>query len=138
MILEDVADGTYSALERRYLTDVERPHGLPTARRQRRSSQGRSPAYRDVEYVDLGLVVELDGRLGHEWTSDGWDDLDRDLDAAVTGVMTVRVRWGQVLHPCRLASTVAGLLTARGWQGAPRSCGEVCLVDRGDPPADGA
>ena len=28
------------------------------------------------------LVVELDGRIGHELSSDRWDDMDRDLDAA--------------------------------------------------------
>ena len=65
-ILEDVASGAYSALERRYLAGVERPHGLPTARRQRRVRPGRSVAYRDVEYRGLATVVELDGRLGHD------------------------------------------------------------------------
>lgn len=66
-VLEDVATGVYSVLEHRYLTRVERPHGLPTARRQRVVRAGRGPAYRDVEYPTIGLVVELDGRLGHDW-----------------------------------------------------------------------
>jgi hypothetical protein len=66
-VLEDVAAGAYSVLEHRYLTRVERPHGLPTARRQRRVGQGRSIAFRDVEYLATATVVELDGRLGHEW-----------------------------------------------------------------------
>src|SRR6185437_3607346 len=47
-VLEDVATGAYSALEHRYLTRVERPHGLPTGKRQRRVRAGRSAAYRDV------------------------------------------------------------------------------------------
>lgn len=34
-LLTDVETGTYSVLEHRYLTRVERPHGLPTGRRQR-------------------------------------------------------------------------------------------------------
>ncbi len=40
-ILEDVASGAYSVLERRYLLRVERPHGLPTGSRQRRIQVGR-------------------------------------------------------------------------------------------------
>ena len=65
-ILRDVDAGAYSVLERHYLVRVERPHGLPTGKRQRRVQQGKSPAFRDVDYVDLATVVELDGRLGHE------------------------------------------------------------------------
>jgi hypothetical protein len=34
-VLADVADGALSALERRYLRDVERAHALPRAGRQR-------------------------------------------------------------------------------------------------------
>ena len=50
---------------------VERPHGLPTGKRQRRVRPGKTSAYRDVEYVGLGTVAELDGRLGHEETRTG-------------------------------------------------------------------
>ena len=125
-VLEDVAAGAYSALEHRYLTRVERPHGLPTAQRQRRVRRGRTPAYRDVDYVGLGVVVELDGRLGHELQSDRWNDLERDIDSVVAGDITVRVGWRQVLSPCRLADAVARLLGARGWAGELRSCGPDC------------
>jgi hypothetical protein len=93
-ILGDVASGAYSVLERRYLTDVERPHGLPTGMRQRRVSMGRTVAYRDVEYLGLRTLVELDGGLGHESPRDRWADLDRDVDAAVAGDLTLRVGWG--------------------------------------------
>lgn len=81
-VLNDVATGAYSVLEHRYLTRVERPHGLPTAKRQRTVSTGRTSAYRDVEYLGLSTIVELDGRLGHEETNDRWVDMDRDIDAA--------------------------------------------------------
>lgn len=137
-LLQDVAAGTYSALERRYLTDVERPHGLPTGKRQRLVKQGRTSAYRDVEYLSVGLVVELDGRLGHEPTADRWKDLDRDIHTVITGRLTVRVSWGQVLDPCRLAAAVARLLHARGWRGQARACHGGCPVVRGDFPADTA
>jgi hypothetical protein len=127
-ILEDVACGAYSALERRYLLRVERPHGLPTGQRQRRVSIGRSVAYRDVEYLGLSTVLELDGRLGHEVAGDRWRDLDRDVDAAVGGVLTLRAGWGQSLQPCRLAGAVGAVLGARGWGGAAGPCSAACTI----------
>ncbi|MEJ7834302.1 MAG: hypothetical protein WKF79_15415 [Nocardioides sp.] len=127
-ILADVADGAYSALERRFLIHVERPHGLPTGRRQRRVRPGKTIAYRDVDYLELGVVVELDGRLGHEDASDRWADLDRDLDGILAGDLTVRVGWKQALQPCRLAAALARLLQARGWTGVPRPCGPHCPI----------
>jgi hypothetical protein len=42
-ILDDVASGAYSALERRFLVRVERAHGLPTGIRERRVTIGRRP-----------------------------------------------------------------------------------------------
>ena len=127
-LLVDVAAGAYSALEHRYLTRVERPHGLPTGARQRRVRIGRTPAYRDVEYRRYGVVVELDGRLGHEQQADRWSDMDRDIDAVVSGGVTLRAGWRQVLSPCRLAVAVGRLLVARGWSGRPTACGRGCAV----------
>ncbi|HEU4812294.1 MAG TPA: type IV toxin-antitoxin system AbiEi family antitoxin domain-containing protein [Nocardioides sp.] len=127
-VLEDAAVGAWSALERRYLVHVERAHGLPHAQRQRVVRPGRTVAHRDVDYLDLRVVVELDGRLGHEWNADRWRDLDRDIDAAVAGDLTVRAGWRQVLDPCRLAAAVARLLLARGWTDLPRGCQPGCPV----------
>ena len=138
-ILDDVSSGAYSALERRYFVRVERPHGLPTGSRQRKVRVGRTTAYRDVDYLGLHTLVELDGRLGHELANDRWDDLERDIDSAVAGDLTVRAGWRQVLNPCRLAAAVAKLLMARAWTGAPRPCGPGCPVpNSGDPPAPDA
>ena len=129
-ILRDVDAGAYSVLERHYLARVERPHGLPTGKRQRRVHQGKHPAFRDVDYVDLATVVELDGRLGHEEAADRWADLDRDLSAVVAGELTLRAGWGQVLEPCRLAGIVGGILIARGWISTLRGCSEACAGQR--------
>ncbi len=60
------------------------------------------------------MRLELDGRFGHEWSLDRWDDLDRDVDSAVEGHLTVRIGWRQVLEPCRLAERMARILVARG------------------------
>jgi hypothetical protein len=127
-ILDDVASGAHSALERRYLLTVERPHGLPTAERQRRVRQGKSVAYRDVDYVELATSVELDGRLGHEKALDRWADLERDLSAAAAGELTLRAGWKQVLEPCRLAGVVAQVLASRGWTGVVHPCGHGCKL----------
>ena len=83
--------------------------------------------YRDVDYDELGLVVELDGRLFHDSATRRDADLDRDLDAAVAGRSSVRLSWGQVLdRPCRTAGRIADLLQARGWAGAAVRCGPDC------------
>ena len=138
-VLEDAAAGAWSALERRYLVEVERAHGLPTAERQRVVRPGRTVAHRDVDYLGLRTVVELDGRLGHEWARDRWRDLDRDIASAAAGDLTLRVGWRQVLDPCRLAAAVGTVLRARGWPEAPVPCGPRCgLTDEGGSPAPGA
>jgi hypothetical protein len=100
------------------------------AKRQRRVKPGRTVGYRDVEYLGTATIVELDGRLGHEWQRDRWDDLDRDIDSAVAGDLTVRLGWQQVLDPCRTAARVARLIGARGWLGQVRACGPGCAAVR--------
>ncbi len=125
-VLRDVAKGAYSVLERRYLRDVERAHGLPSGQRQTRACSGGRVAFRDVRYAAERTLVELDGRLGHEMAADQWADLDRDLAAALDDELTVRVSYGQVLQPCRLAAALGGILAARGWNGAVTMCGPHC------------
>lgn len=131
MVLEDVATGTHSLLEHRYVTRVERPHGLPESTRQRRVELAGRSTYRDAEYREERTVVELDGRLGHEETHDYWDDLDRDIQSAVGGDLTLRVGWRHVDDACRTAAAIGRVLNARGWQGTIRPCGAGCTaVDR--------
>jgi hypothetical protein len=125
-VLVDVANGTNSALEWLYLNRVERPHGLPAARRQRTIRQRNTSGYRDVEYPAWGVIVELDGRIGHELARDRWDDLDRDLDAAAGGMITLRLGWRQVVDPCHAAVAVARILRGRGWPGAWSACSPAC------------
>jgi hypothetical protein len=123
-VLSEVAEGAHSPLERRYRVQVERAHGLPRATRQQRAtgSNGRT-TYRDVSYVAQRTVVELDGRLAHDPSQARWDDLDRDLASATSGAITLRLGWGQVLEPCRLAGAVGRVLRSRGWSGHPTACG---------------
>lgn len=121
-VLRDVDEGACSVLEHGYLTRVERAHRLPSARRQVRDSS-RGPLYRDVLYEDFGQVVELDGRLGHASGRGRSADLQRDLEAAVDRLGTVRLGWGQVFDTaCSTAGHLGRLLQARGWEGAPVPC----------------
>jgi hypothetical protein len=127
-ILTDVATGAYSYLEVHYLRDVERPHGLPTGSRQRRVTVGVPPCYRDVEYVGLGTVAELDGRLGHEDFLSHAEDMDRDTGSARTA-RTARIGYVQVMsRRCATAQRVVGLLRLGGWRDRPRPCGPQCPV----------
>ena len=125
-VLRDVESGAESPLERRYLRDVERRHGLPRGERQVRDEGAGGAVFRDVRYPAYRTNIELDGRLGHSETLDRWADLDRDLEAATRGDTTLRVGWRQVLEPCRLAATVGSVLTLRGWKGRAGPCGEGC------------
>lgn len=124
--LTDLHQGTCSVLEHGYLTRVEAPHDLPVARRQLRDST-RGPVFRDVAYVEFDQLVEIGGRLWHDSAARVDADLDRDLDAAVDRMNTVRVGWGQVFdRPCSTAARIGVLLRARGWTGRVTSCAS-CL-----------
>jgi very-short-patch-repair endonuclease len=90
-VLADVADGAQSAMEVRFLQDVERAHGLPRGRRQAPSVAGRLRLH-DVAYDEQRVLVELDGRLGHVGEgriSDG----RRDRRSAGQGWLTLRAFW---------------------------------------------
>jgi hypothetical protein len=129
-VLADVAGGTCSVLEHGYLQRVERAHGLPSAGRQVRDRLGAGAVYRDVRYR-VGVVVELDGRLFHDTTTQRDRDFDRDLDAAAEGLTTLRVSWGQVFErPCWTSSRVALVLARAGWRGSVRPCGPSCTLRR--------
>ncbi|SDC38446.1 hypothetical protein SAMN05421872_102123 [Nocardioides lianchengensis] len=122
-VLGDIAGGTCSVLEHGYLHRVERPHSLPQGTRQRPVHGGR----RDVEYREVGQVVELDGRLFHNTAAQRDADLERDLVAAVDRENAVRLGWGQVFdRPCHTAGRVGSLLTRRGWVGTLIGCSEAC------------
>lgn len=126
-LLDDLEAGTCSVLEHGYLTRVERAHGLPEGRWQKPRAGAHGAEYRDVEYEEFGLVVELDGRAGHvTWVAQGRDS-DRDLDDHADGRAPVRLRWAQVYGtPCRTTERLGRILAGRGWTGRPRSCGPGC------------
>lgn len=80
--------------------------------------------FRDLEYPDWGVIIELDGRLAHDNALARDRDLERDLDAAVDAdCLTVRLGYRQVVgRPCLTTHKVARALRKRGWQGTPTRC----------------
>lgn len=130
MIAAAVA-GDHSVLERRYTRDVERRHGLPRSARQVPfSTDDGQRGRRDRVYAHYGLIVELDGRLGHTGAAVS-KDRARDRAAAVAGQQSMRFGWTEVAYQaCASAAEVAGVLRIRGWGGHPHACGVGCEVRR--------
>lgn len=121
-LLTDTSAGVESPLEHRYLHRVERAHGLPRGTRQVR--KGRSRGRRDIGYSEFGLLVELDGHLGHDGQG-RFRDMRRDNEALMDGLVTLRYGWIDVTDdPCAVAAQVAEVMIQRGWAGMPTPCNE--------------
>lgn len=120
--LTEIAGGVLSNLERRYLHDVEQPHGLPRARRQARRRRDGGSAYLDNLYEEFGVAAELDGLAAHPPGS-RWRDIHRDNHFAAAGIITLRYSWADVTQrPCQVAAEIAAVLRQRGWTGSLRGC----------------
>ena len=100
-----VSGGAESILEVRYVRDVERAHGLPVGVAQVSSAAGM-PWRHDIGYPQFRVLVELDGRLGHEGQS-RVADTRRDRGNAAAGWLTLRA-------------------------GFPPPCGRVAVIDPGE------
>ena len=89
MALGNPENGALSLLEYRYVHRVERPHGLPAARRQARIRQRTGNRYLDNLYKEFGVCAELDGTAAHP-ADEQWRDKRRDNANAVQGIVTLR------------------------------------------------
>jgi hypothetical protein len=130
--LAEVQDGAMSPLERRYVRDVERAHGLPAARRQVRRELAGGVRFLDNYYAEFRLCVELDGRTSHP-PEQKWADAGRDNDNLFRDdVATMRFGLLDVTtHCCAQAARLAALFLRRGWDGdGLRPCGPRCPVGR--------
>jgi len=126
--VSDLADGVLSPLEYHYVKGVERPHGLPAARRQVPVTLGGRRRYLDNLYQDYLLAVELDGAAAHPVT-ERWRDIRRDNSLAGLGMLTLRYSWSDVTSQrCQVAAQIAGVLAQRGWPGPVRRCSPRCPV----------
>ena len=112
-LLYDLDAGAESPIELRYLRDVERPHGLPRGSRQQ--SRSGLPYMTDVDYKEFGLIVELDGRAGHEGIG-RFRDMDRDNRHALVDATTLRYgHYDLASRPCAVACQVYFALAVRGY-----------------------
>lgn len=128
--LTDAEDGAQFPLERRYLRDVERAHGLPEAERQARSTIGEQTHYKDNLYEKYGICVEIDG-LAYHRAERVQKDKDRDnLNLAAGGIQTYRFGPVNVTErACQSAAMVAESLRRNGWEGQPHRCRRPgCMV----------
>lgn len=124
--------GVHSALEHRYLTDVERPHNLPRGVRQAQVRRGGRTEYRDVLYDGYDLAVELDGQVAHPGDR-RWADICRDNAAAADGILTLRYGWRDVTQrPCQVAAQIVRVLRYRGYSGS-LPCTPRCPAGRTAP-----
>jgi hypothetical protein len=126
--LDDADGGALSVLEYRYVHRVERPHGLPVARRQAKIRKGLSNRYLDNLYEEFCVCVELDGTAAHP-ADEQWRDKRRDNANTVSGILTLRfglLDLGE--RRCETARAVAALLRSRGWSGSVRACGRGCTA----------
>ena len=130
-VLSDATEGVQSPLERRYVRDVERAHGLPRGQRNHLEVRSGARRYRDVRYLAYRTCVELDGAAAHPVDRRELDDL-RDNDLLVSeGTRTLRYGWRSVTAlACQSAGQVGRLLVLGGWQGSPTRCGPGCRLPR--------
>ncbi len=85
--------------------------------------------YRDAEFTEFQLSLELDGRAFHAVLDRHDVDLDRDLELASDGRLSLRLGWGQVFRrPCRTAGRVGRVLNRRGWTGTVVACRPGCVA----------
>jgi hypothetical protein len=120
--LADVDEGGQSGAELLYIRDVETAHRLPVARRQAPSDAGRR-RHHDNGYELFGLIVEVDGRLGHEQWGDRVRDGRRDRALLSAKQVTTRVFFADVaVTPCQTAVEIGAILASRGWTGTLQRC----------------
>ncbi len=129
--LDDSGDGVNSSLERRYVRDVERAHGLPSAERQARRTLGGRTHYKDNWYGEYRVAVEIDGPAYHQGDRAA-ADRDRDnLNLAADAAQTFRFGpVGVTERACESAALVAATLRRNGWTGIPHPCGRRRLRRR--------
>lgn len=121
--LTDISDGVTFPLERRWVYDVERPHGLPRATRQSSRPGADGLRFLDNLYEPWNVSVELDGLalLGPGaiyLAEDLASDRRRSNETTITaGTDTLRYGFREVANqPCDQAEQLARALIKHGWE----------------------
>jgi hypothetical protein len=122
------AAGIESVLEWRFHRDVVDRHGLPIPLRQDVVESARREDRRDALFSAFGVVIELDGRVGHVGEG-AFRDMRRDNAAVGRGEVVLRYGWADVAgRPCMVAAEIAATLRRQGWDGRGRPCSPGCRV----------
>lgn len=128
-LIAEMRDGATTVLEIPAMHKIFRAHGLPTGRGQVSERQHGSTVVRDRVIEEYGLVIEFDGRLGHDDPRGRLRDHRRDNAVALSGRTTLRFGWVDVHNEaCESAAQIAAVLRSRGWAGTVQSCGRGCLI----------
>lgn len=128
-LLAEYVEGVESELERQFLTNVVRAHGLPEPILQARTKIRGHWVRSDCWFERYGLRVELDGELAHPGRANEADVL-RDNDMLVSrGDITLRYRWWHaLLGACVSTAQLAAGLRRGGCEDEPQPCGEKCTA----------
>ncbi|MBY6410825.1 type IV toxin-antitoxin system AbiEi family antitoxin domain-containing protein [Rhodococcus sp. BP-252] len=118
-----LADGVHSALEHRYVIDVEQAHGLPSSARQAPHHVDGRTLFEDVLYEEVGLIVRLDGQAFHSAKQRRFRDRRRDNAAELGGLPRLVYGWDEVTKdPCGVYSEVRAVLVREGWDDTSFPC----------------
>jgi hypothetical protein len=117
LALSEAGQGALSFLELRYVRGVERPHGIPAAKRQARIRQQAGTRYLDNFYEEYRACVEVDGTAAHpvdeQWRDkrrDRWNSVHEKIETIRIGFLDLRDRRSQ----CETAADVVKWLNGRG------------------------
>lgn len=125
--LDLLTGGVQSALEHRYVLDVEAAHGLPLGRRQGRVVVDDRVLFEDVDYSAHGvpLIVRLDGARYHSGRSVKFRDRRRDNAAELSNRPRLVYGWEEVTSsPCEVFEEVRSVLVREGWPDASYPCAD--------------
>jgi hypothetical protein len=123
-----LAHGVHSALEHRYVVDVERAHGLPVGVRQAPQHVDGRTLFEDVLYEQFGLIVRLDGQAFHSAKQRRFRDRRRDNAAELSNLPRLVYGWDEVTKdPCGVYAEVRAVLVREGWQDTSFPC-EGCAT----------
>ncbi len=120
-----LTDGVQSALEHRYVLDVEAAHGLPTGARQGPVIVDGRVLFEDVDYCNHGvpLIVRLDGARFHSANAVKFRDRRRDNAAELAGRPRLVYGWEEVTRtPCAVFEEVRAVLVREGWSDSSFPC----------------
>ena len=128
--LTDVRDGIHFPLEHRWVADVERPHGLPTATRQAKRHGADGVRFLDNYYEPYGLCVELDGVAFHPAEARARDRRRDNETIIAVSAETLRYGFEEVANrPCEQAEQFARALIKHGRPvGSLKPCVPGCPV----------